>query len=361
MQKPAQTQVDTEHSRVAVAPRDQVLFYRSYGHYGPLGRCWHLEVHGSIFAPTRRHIRKHVLLHLLKRVVKPEKDREIHRRFRNRADLFLNVKKRNKSVPIAIAEKAFELPRTSHDGHFHCTLTIPEAELESSIQIDDFGRKFVQFAAHLPEEDERLFAGVIELIDTDGISVISDIDDTIKVTNVADRRELLANTFTREFQAVPRMAKLYQTWAKQGVSFHYVSSSPWPLYQPIVDWLDKDHFPVGSAHMRNVRLNELRRSWKRRLAYEMKLRTIQTLLRTYPLRQFILIGDSGERDAELYAEVASQFGDQVRHVAIRYIENGHYGFTVDDIRSKLSPLPTERFTIFQSPQKLEFLLQPVAS
>ena len=355
MPTPADKERKSVDPKASVHPREQVTFYRSYAHFSPVGRCWHLEVHGSISAPTRRHIRKHILLHLLKRVVKPENDREIHRRFRDRAHLFLKVKKRNKSVPIAIAEKAFALPRSTTDGHFFTTLTVPEAELEPSIQQDEFGRRFIQFAAHLPQEDDRLFAGEIELIPPEGVSIISDIDDTIKITNVADRRELLANTFTREFQAVPLMADTFRRWGEEGASFHYVSSSPWPLYEPIIDWLDKDSFPVGSTHLRNVKLSELRRSWKRQLAYEAKRRIIQTLMRSYPHRRFILCGDSGERDAELYAEIASQFGEQVQHVAIRYLEKGHYGFTRETIRFKLSKIPKDRWTVFETPEELEQL------
>ena len=356
MSKPTETQRTTDTKKAAkhaVRPREQVIFYRSFAHYSPLGRCWHLEVHGSIFAPTRRHIRKHVLLHLFKRVVKPEKGKQTRQRFKDRAHLFLNVSKRNKSVPIDIAEKAFELPRSTPDGHFQTTLTIPEEELEPSIQKDAFGRRFVEFAAHLPEEDSRLFAGEIELVEPAGVSVISDIDDTIKITNVADRRELLANTFSREFQAVPQMAETYQAWAAQGVSFHYVSSSPWPLYEPMLNWLDKDEFPIGSLHLRNVRLSELRKNWKRRVAYESKRQTIQTLMRTYPQRRFILCGDSGERDAELYAEIASQFGDQVKHIAIRFIENGHNRSSRKKIGEILSPIPKDRRTLFDSPEVLQ--------
>lgn len=342
-----------ESGKGSVHPREQVVFYRSFAHYSPLGRCWHLEIHGAIFAPTRRHIRKHLLLHLFKRVVKPEKGKLIHQRFRDRADLFLNVSKRNKMVPIAIAAKAFELSSSMRDGHFQTTITVPEAELESSIQADRFGRRFVQFAAQLPEQDERLFAGEIELIMPEGVSIVSDIDDTIKITNVADRRELLANTFTREFQAVPQMAATYHRWASSGASLHYVSSSPWPLYAPMIDWLDKDEFPLGSVHLRNIRLSELRRSWKRQIAYEAKRETIRLLMRTYSCRQFILCGDSGERDAELYTEIASQFGAQVRHVAIRFIENGHHNYTRAQVRQMLSAMPGDKWTLFEDPAELQ--------
>ena len=340
----------------SVHPRESVIFFRSYAVYSPAGKCWHLNIHGSIFAPTRRHIRKHVLLHLFKRVVKPAKGAGIKRRFRDRAHLFLNVNKKNKSVPIAIAEKAFVLPKSTPDGHFRSTLTIHESELEQSIQTDDHGRRFVSFCAHLPEEDDRMFSGAIELIEPEGISLVSDIDDTIKVTNVADRRELLANTFTREFQSVPGMDEIYRSWADAGVSFHYVSSSPWPLYQPIESWLDQDGFPVGSVHLRNMRLSVLRRDWKRQAAFESKRSTIEELMRAYPNRQFLLCGDSGERDVELYADLAGRFGEQVKHIAIRFIENGHHKLSRNQVIQILSTVPKDRWTIFESPSELPDLI-----
>ena len=339
--------------KVAVHAREQVLFYRSYAHYSPVGRCWHIEIHGSIFAPTRRHIRKHVLLHLFKRVVKPEKGEIFSQRFRDRAHLFLNVSKKNKTVPIAIAEKAFVLPDSQKDGHFFTTLTVPEEELDASVIQDDHGRRFIQFAAHLPEEDERLFAGEIELIPPEGVSVISDIDDTIKISNVADRRELLANTFTREFEAVPQMAEIYQSWTERGASLHYVSSSPWPLYSLLADWLDQDGFPLGSMHLRNVRLSVLRKNWKRQSAFEAKLEAIRKLMRTYPYRRFILCGDSGERDAELYAHIYSEFGEQVKHIAIRYIENGYHKYSPNQIAEMLSNVPKQKWQLFNDARELE--------
>jgi len=49
----------------------------------------------------------------------------------------------------------------------------------------------------------------IHFIAAEGVSIISDIDDTIRVSNVADRAALLRGTFVEPFAAVPRMAELY--------------------------------------------------------------------------------------------------------------------------------------------------------
>ncbi|WP_437230539.1 phosphatidate phosphatase App1 family protein [Planctomicrobium sp. SH661] len=336
----------------AVQPREMVLFYRGCAHYSPAGHCWHLQIRGSIFSSSNGRFRKRALLHLFKRVVKPEKAVETRQRFLDRAHLFLQDTRKGKSVPIAIAERAFVLPETLPNGHFETTITVQAKELESTIQQDVHGRRFVQFCAHLPEDDQRLFAGEIELISPDGISVISDVDDTIKVTNVGNRKELLANTFTREFRSVQGMSNLYQQWAARGISFHYVSASPWPLYSPLVDWLDQDGFPVGTMHLRHMRLRDLPTDRKKETSFRTKLASIQTLLRQYPQRRFILCGDSGERDAELYGEVTRDFGPQISFVAIRDCSADGHSISPAQVASRLSHLPSDRWTLFKDPAEL---------
>jgi phosphatidate phosphatase APP1 len=270
--------------------------------------------------------------------------------------LFLQNTRKGKSVPIALAERAFTLPDSLPNGQFETTLTVQHSELEATIQQDPFGRRFVQFCAHLPEDDQRLFAGEIELISPEGTSVISDVDDTIKITNVGDRKELLANTFTREFRSVEGMKSLYQSWAKSGVSFHYVSASPWPLYRPLVDWLDADGFPAGTMHLRHIRLRDLRADRKKETAYHTKKSAIEDLLRLFPQRRFILCGDSGERDAELYAGIARDFGPQILHVAIRHDPLAKNGESHAKLAARFSQLDRSRWTVFQRPEDLHGLL-----
>lgn len=339
-----------------VQPREVVLFYRSSAHYSPLGNCWHLHVRGSVFSTGSRKLHKQALLHLFKRVVKPENTQETRRRFLDRAQLFLQNTRKGKSVPIAIAERAYALPGSLPNGHFETTLTVSAKELEPSLQTDPFGRRFVQFCAHLPDADQRLFAGEVELISPQGISVISDVDDTIKVTNVGNRKELLANTFTREFRSVDGMRDVYQAWAAQGVSFHYVSASPWPLYGPLVDWLDADRFPVGTMHLRHVRLRDLPRDRRNGTSFQNKRTAIETLLRTYPQRHFILCGDSGERDAELYSQIAKDFGEQVLHVAIRRTPHVKDGADPRATETQLAALGAGRWTLFEDPAQLRDVL-----
>lgn len=58
--------------------------------------------------------------------------------------------------------------------------------------------------------------GIVNLIESNGISVISDIDDTIKDTRIlAGARAVLKNTFYNPTRAVPGMANVYSQWVKK--------------------------------------------------------------------------------------------------------------------------------------------------
>jgi phosphatidate phosphatase APP1 len=100
--------------------------------------------------------------------------------------------------------------------------------------------------AVLPVKDNRIFTGNLSFFDDAGIIVISDIDDTIKITQVHDRKATLRNTFLEPFRPVPGMADLYNSWAqKTGAQFCYVSASPWQLYSPLADFIRSNGFPAG--------------------------------------------------------------------------------------------------------------------
>jgi phosphatidate phosphatase APP1 len=84
--------------------------------------------------------------------------------------------------------------------------------------------------------------------------VISDIDDTIKVSNVNDKKALLQNTFVRPYEAVEGMAALYTEWVRQGVVVHYLSASPWQLYPALSGFMRQAGFPPGPIEMKRFRV-----------------------------------------------------------------------------------------------------------
>ena len=96
-------------------------------------------------------------------------------------------------------------------------------------------------------------SGTIRLIDPDGTSVISDIDDTIKITMVTDKAELVRNTFMRPYRPANGMPALYRSWAQRGCVFHFVSSSPWQLFEPLSEFVREAKFPPASYALKSFR------------------------------------------------------------------------------------------------------------
>ena len=134
------------------------------------------------------------------------------------------------------------------------------------------------------------------------MSIISDIDDTVKITHVLDRRRMWEATFYKPFEAVDGMPAAYHRLAATGAAFHYVSSSPWHLAEPLLDFLDANGLPLSSIALKQVRLKDRTRLDILKPGRETKPPEIEAILTRYPGRRFILIGDSGEDDPEVYAE-----------------------------------------------------------
>jgi len=220
---------------------------------------------------------------------------------------------------------------TDRNGLIEGVITIPEEHANSLLSAQESEGGWLTFYA---VSESHGGVGRVRLISPEGVSVISDVDDTIKVTEIpAGEKAVLNNTFFREFRTTPCMAKMYSAMAPN-TAFHYVSGGPWQLYQPLSEFLFSGvaGFPEGSFHMKDVRTNpfesesyddiwSLIASGSQQVTFEQKIRQITTLLRRFPKRQFILIGDSGELDPEVFAEIRKSFANQIAEIRIRDVVN----------------------------------------
>jgi hypothetical protein len=129
--------------------------------------------------------------------------------YETRTQLFRFDSERNKKITLQIAgDKKFVLPLTNAQGISKKKLIYKadEFSLESQ-RVEWLGVNVL-----LPASDAREFRGQLMLVPQQGLAVISDVDDTIKASNVLDKQELLLNTFVRPFVAAEGMAQFYQNW-----------------------------------------------------------------------------------------------------------------------------------------------------
>ena len=165
-----------------------------------------------------------------------------------------------------------------------------------------------------------------------------------------EKRALVANAFLKPYEAVPGMARAYAAWAAQGAAFHYVSSSPWQLYPALAQFFAAAGLPRGSFHLREIGLGD--RTFFDLFASpaETKVPTISALIERWPERQFILVGDSGEADPEIYAQLYQRYPDQVRHIYIRNVTDEDA--QAPRYRTTFAAVPRARWTVFTDPAAL---------
>jgi phosphatidate phosphatase APP1 len=296
---------------------ETVVVFPSLGHLEHDGLAWHVSIHGEVFGPGQVSIGKRILLKLLQRAMKAPQCALQTDIFQQRIARFLAHDRAGRKIVLRVGEEIHSLPKASRrNGHFIGALRLaadaapqPAGSACGSLLIDVCG----------PDGEKLVASGQVFLVPSQGLSVISDIDDTLKHTYVGCKQTLLASTFLKEFEPVAGMADLFRDWARQGAAFHYVSSSPWQLYRHLADHFQAEGFPEGSFHLRSFRLRDhlirrillLRRSGKAAV--------IRNILKTFPQRRFLLVGDSGEADPEIYGSLARKFPRQVARVLIRQL------------------------------------------
>ncbi|KAJ5028622.1 hypothetical protein PSV08DRAFT_219477 [Bipolaris maydis] len=150
-----------------------------------------------------------------------------------------------------------------------------------------------------------------------GISVISDIDDTIKHSAIGSgAREIFRNVFIRDLLdlTIDGVREWYNKMAEMGVKFHYVSNSPWQLYPVISKYFSLAGLPPGSFHLKQY--SGMLQGIFEPVAERKKV-TLDKIARDFPERNFILIGDSGEADLEVYTDFVLENPGRVVAVFIR--------------------------------------------
>lgn len=326
---------------------EEVLFFPTYGRLDETGKSWAIAVHGWIYEPELGSLARRKLLDQLGRSLGIDEQAADMATFEKRARAFIVDNERGKTIPIRIGETVDQVGLSGRNGHFEGSLRLSVESAEKLKQEQGW----VHFHAVTQARDDREFAGRIQLISRTGISVISDIDDTIKVSEVRDRKALLANTFLRAFQAVPGMAECYQGWAERGAAFHYVSASPWQLYCPLAEFLRENDFPDGTLHLKDFR-------WKDTSFFSLfqspeatKRRAIEPILQAFPNRRFILVGDSGEKDPEIYQGLLLKYKTQIARIFIRDVTGEEA--TSERYTRLFKDVPSVRWKVFRDAGDLE--------
>ena len=90
-----------------------------------------------------------------------------------------------------------------------------------------------------------------QALEFSGFTVVSDVDDTIKLTEVTNRSAQLRNTFLETFKPVPQVAEVSRVCAADpGVRFCYLWADPWQRFVPLSEFIQTNQFPAGALLLR---------------------------------------------------------------------------------------------------------------
>jgi hypothetical protein len=260
--------------------------------------------------------------------------------FQLRTDDFLDDDKSLETVVVAFdgdpEGKQYTFALSKADGITELDLTLPDATARQLLAAQN-SEEWLTYRA-VPSDHTGL--GRVRLIEPQGVSLISDIDDTIKVTHIpAGKPTVWKNTFCRDFSHVSDMHARYEDLGEMPV--HYVSGGPEQIYGALYDYLitGAGSFPEGTFHLafypKNLLSPETLNNAERLIAraleltaetslnttFAHKVRVITQILDHFPQRRFVLAGDSGEGDPEVYRAIRQARPQQVDRIWIRDLAN----------------------------------------
>jgi phosphatidate phosphatase APP1 len=177
--------------------------------------------------------------------------------------------------------------------------------------------------------------------------VISDLDDTVvrsSATSVLKMAWIVVrnNAHTRlPFEGVAAFYRALQLDAEGRSSnpIFYVSSSPWNIYDMLDDFLNVHGVPPGPLFLKDWSLTVL----GKHRGY--KLGVIRRLLGTYQEMPFVLIGDSGEEDPEIYLQTVREHPGRILAVYIRDVTSGERDAEIKAMADEARKLGTEMVAV----------------
>lgn len=205
---------------------------------------------------------------------------------------------------------------TDHEGYY-------QAALPGPAQVDSL---WSNAAASLPDGSLLTPQPILLVHPEAGIGVISDIDDTILHSGITNWKTAAQLTFlhnARTRKPLKGVAKLYQALqaGRDGlgrVPVFYVSSSPWNLYDLLEDFMELNAIPPGPIFLRDLGTDAGK--FIKTQGHGHKLERARELIQRFPKLRWVLLGDSGQADAELYTQAAEEFGNRIAAIYIRDVD-----------------------------------------
>lgn len=267
---------------------------------GPAGTDPVIDCYGGYTTPNGYVLRGRVLTK-----ARPLSGSSAQSRWRNLRD-FLSLFRTNELGDIAIVARDHAVQTlTDEEGFFHLEVPDKSAIAPTKIALRAAAAREVHYAPVFASTEASF-------------GVISDIDDTLLHTGAFYLLRNLWTSATRnvhEREIFEDAAALLQSFTKAGACFFYVSSSPWNLHDYPQAIFTRAEVPLGPFFLRDLGIS--RTQFITGTHGDHKTNAIETILAAEPQLVFTLVGDTGQHDPHIYAEIVSRHPGRISRVVLR--------------------------------------------
>ncbi|KAJ7103141.1 hypothetical protein B0H15DRAFT_196460 [Mycena belliarum] len=314
-----QSSLGLSDSDVAALPT-QVLNLPSYANWTDQG--WSLLVHGNVFKqpnisqPKLDELANAFLIDTSVAQLPPDQAAQA----RNFTASIFVLQQSGQSVvlnitPISSTGKSngtsqtLTVGPTSAEGDFNSPMLIPDPQKQliagnrtSSIQL---------LSEHVNGTDTG--NATAYLVPPEGLTVISDIDDILRITKIYQPKEGLLNSFARPFTPWMNMPAIYANWSKAlpQLHFHYLTTTPEQVTRNYMQYIFAT-YPQGSFDTRPLNFSDVSAT----LAIRKFL--LDRVFQTFPKRKFVLVADTSNGDVmKDYPALVAAYPGQVQCILLR--------------------------------------------
>ncbi|OIW27185.1 hypothetical protein CONLIGDRAFT_579290 [Coniochaeta ligniaria NRRL 30616] len=371
---PTGTQVEKSlgisDSDLAATPT-QVLNVPAYGNWTNAG--WNVRVHGNVFKQPNISTEKLDDLANIFLIDVDIKDlpADQQAQARNLTSEIFVVQQRNVNVTVTFANDVTVKPETD-SGAINAAGGAQVIQLPyETTDEGDFDAFLVLFNSTGPDgghmmggnETDRIQTLNMYINGTDtgnataylvpptGLTIVSDIDDILRVTKIYDPKEGLLNSFARPFTPWLNMPDIYANWSKTvpNMHYHYLTTTPEQVTRNYMDYIYKT-YPLGSFDTRPLNFSDASAT----LAIRKFL--LDRIFQTFPQRKFILVGDTSNSDVmKDYPQLTKDYPGQVQCIFLRNTSSTDSADKFPYDTSGFKDLPQNQYMFFNVPDDLTSL------
>jgi len=230
------------------------------------------------------------------------------------------------------------------------TPTTPEGDFDGFVQIKDEGL----LSGNSTSEIQRLNVytqgdvngnATAYLVPPKGLTIVSDIDDILRVTKIYQPKEGLLNSFARPFTPWMNMPDIYANWSRSipNFHFHYLTTTPEQATRNYMDFIYKT-YPGGSFDTRPLNFSDVSAT------LSIRKFLLEKVFQTFPERKFILIADTSNSDVMRdYPAMVTEFPGQVQCILLRNTSATDDGDKFPYDTSGFKDLNTSTYMFFHVP------------